>query len=100
RRLLTARRERPRSRRAAEHHDELAPFVPAMGFSPYPVKPAARILSFARSNRPVLGPLLNHSEPGGGAGFSPISSGSGAPPRWLPARVSVRPKLQRTLRRR
>jgi len=55
RRLLTARRERPRSRRAAEHHDELAPFVPAMGFSPYPVQPAARILSFARSNRPVLG---------------------------------------------
>src|SRR5215472_757173 len=61
RRLLGPRRERPRRRRAAEQHDEVASSQGWHGLSP-PRAAGLPNTSLARSDRPVLGATLNRSE--------------------------------------
>jgi len=61
-RLLRARRERPRGRRAAEKRDELASSYVEHGLPPKPAVPAYRRLRMARKRSQVLGVDLNRSE--------------------------------------
>src|SRR5215471_927804 len=58
--LLHPRRERPR-RSTTEQRDPLAPFHADMGLS-HPRAVGLRILSLARTARPVLWAMLNRSE--------------------------------------